>query len=328
VANRGERTAGSASVVELDDVFAASSADRPLLAHLFAANGPYWNQGRYLSAAGAASQMPGRVASTVGVPWYRQDWALGGRALVDGASDLLGYAPFATAARAVFGGSVVRPHTLYANVQLPAIGTDLGHTDVPEFRGITRDRYPVAFLHLMNRSRLFTRWQLDICTAVTWLWEGPRGDFVLWSDGPHAPPRRYPPPLTGRAVVSDNDRVFHAVGDFASPAGPEPAALTPTSEVHVVGDRLELRDGAVVSGSWPHAAVRRSLSWKAYVFADDRAAQVFDDHLDDLDEERVLDVFASALDERGVARPARLSVDDALVSLLASVWPKSVPLPG
>ena len=310
-------------IVELDAVF----TDGSWLASMFATNGPYWNQGRYLSAAGAASQMPGGVASTVGVPWYRQDWALGGVPLVDGADRLLAHPPFAAAARQVFDGTVVRSHTLYANVQLPAVGTDLGHTDVPEFRGITRDRYPVALLHLMNRSGLFTRWQLDICTAVTWVWGGPRGDFVLWPDGPDRAPRRFEPPLTGRAVVCDNDRVFHAVGDFASPAGPAPALLTPTSQVHVVGDRFALRDGDVVCGSWPRSAVRLSVSWKAYVFADDAAARVFDEHLDDLDEADVLAVFAAALDRRGVVRPATLVIDDVLISALAAVWPKRVPVP-
>ena len=310
-------------VVLLDDMFSGES----WLATMFADNGPYWNQGRYLSVAGAASQMPGGVASTVGVPWYRQDWALGGEALVPGAANILGYAPFVDAARHVFGGAVVRPHTVYANVQLPAVGTDLGHTDVPVFRGITRDRFPVAFLHLLNRSRLFQPWQLDICTAVTWVWRGPRGDFVLWTDGPDAPPRRFEPPLSGRAVVSDNDRVFHAVGDFASPEGPAPALLTPTSEVHVADGRFVLRDGAVVRGSWPFDAVRRSVSWKSYVFRDEHAANVYDDHLDDLTEQHALEVFARELDRRGVSVPTAKTIDDSWISVLASVWPKSVPVP-
>ncbi len=327
IAPRSDAGATDATVIVLDGVFTGRADAGPSLEHLFATNGPYWNQGRYLSAAGAASQMPGGVASTVGVPWYRQDWALGGEPLVDGAAALLDYRPFIEAARAVFAGEVVRPHTLYANVQLPAVGTDLGHIDVPEFRGITRDRYPVALLHLMNRSRLFTRWQLDICTAVTWLWDGPHGDFVLWPKGPDVSPQRYTPPLTRRAVVSDNDRLFHAVGDFASPSGPAPVDLTPTSEVHVSGEDLELRHGAQVRGSWPRNEVRRSLSWKAYVFADAHAARVHEDHLDDLDEARVLDVFAAELDARGVARPAHLMIDDALVSALAAVWPKRVPVP-
>lgn len=319
-----ERATGGATVVVLDDVF----DDRRWLAEQFAAHGPYWNQGRYLSAAGAASQMPGGVASTVGVPWYRQDWAIGAEPLVPAAARLLAHDGFAAAAREVFGGTVVRPHTVYANVQLPAVGTDLGHTDVPEFRGITRDRYPVALLHLMNRSGLFTRWQLDICTAVTWAWDGPKGDFVLWPAGPDVAPHRFAPPLTGRAVVCDNDRVFHAVGDFAAPDGPPSSWLTPTSEVHVVPDGFALRDGEVAHGRWPAGAVRCSVSWKAYVFADAAAARVHEEHLDDLDEAQVLAVFADELARRGVAGPDPFVLGDPLIAALAAVWPKRVPCPG
>jgi hypothetical protein len=323
------RGVGSPVVVVVEQVF----DDAAWLRERFSANGPYWNQGRYLSAAGAASQMPGAVASTVGVPWYRQDWALAGEPLVDGAARLLEVPEFAAAARTIFGGTVVRPHTLYANVQLPAIGTDLGHIDVPEFRGVTRDRYPVALLHLMNRSGLFTRWQLDICTAVTWLWDGPRGDFVLWVDGPDRGPLRYAPPLTNRAVVADNDRVFHAVGDFASADGPESTLLTPTSEVWATSPprphpgRYELIDGGRSLGSWPLDAVRMSVSWKSYVFLDERAAATFDDHLDDLDAARVLQIFGDELAARGVPLPDPWAIDDALVATLAAIWPKPVPRP-
>jgi hypothetical protein len=312
-------------VIELDHV----PIGREALARMFATNGPYWNQGRYLPGAGAASQMPGGATTTVGVPWYRQDWALGGRPLVEGAGVLLESPAFASAASAVFGGRVVRPHTIYANVQLPAIGTDAGHTDVPEFRGVTRERVPVALLHLMNRSGLFARWQLDIATAVTWVWDGPRGAFVLWSDGPDRRPREVQPPLTGRTVVADNDRLFHAVGAFDTPEGPASTLLTPQSEVHAVDGHFELRHGAEVVGRWPSAAVRCSVSWKAYVFADVAAARVADEHLDDLDDATVIEVFVSALHDRGIEVPAAatLELDDSLITLAAPVWPKRVPLP-
>jgi hypothetical protein len=292
----------------------------------FATNGPYWNQGRYLSAAGAASQMPGGVPTTVGVPWYREDWALAGRPLVDGAERILAAPAFVAAAADVFAGTVVRPHTVYANVQLPAVGTDFGHTDVPEFRGIQRDRYPVALLHMMNRSGLFRRWQLDICTAVTWLWDGPGGDFVLWTNGPDQTPDRYAPPLTDRAVVSDNDRVFHAVGDFARADGPQARDLTPTSEVGAVANGWQLRDGERVVGTWPCDVVRLSLSWKAYVFRDDAAARTFDEHTDDLDEARVFDVFAAELARRGTPLPAARPTDESFLYAVGAAWPKRVPV--
>lgn len=312
-------------VIEMQPVFGPGAAlPATDLAAMFQANGPYWNQGRYLSAAGAASQMPGGGASTVGVPWYRQDWAIGSKPLVAGAQELLDHPGFADAAKSVFGGRVVRPHTLYANVQMPATSTDMGHTDVPEFRGMTRDKYPVALLHLMNRSGLFARWQLDICTAVTWVWDGPRGDFVLWSSGPGNPPIRYPPPLSNRAIVSDNDRMFHAVGAFESPTGPPSASLTPTSEVFATGDGFALRDGEMVIGRWPSTAVRCSLSWKAYVFADEAAAQTYDGHTDDLDPAQVYRVFAENLE--GLPSGASVTDEDVL-RLLTARWPKLVPVP-
>ena len=312
------------NVVVLDETFRTPT----WLSEMFTTNGPYWNQGRYLSAAGAASQMPGGANSTVGVPWYRQDWALGGQSLVAGAQHILELPAFADAARRVFDGAVVRPHTVYANVQVPATGTDFGHTDVPEFRGITRDRYPVALLHIMNRSGLFRRWQLDICTAVSWLWAGPGGDFVLWTNGPDHAPDRYTPPLTNRAVVSDNDRVFHAVGDFARPDGPRSSDLTPTSEVVASRDGWLLRDGTRTIGTWPRHMIRLSVSWKAYVFVDAPALAVHDDHLDDLDEARVLDTFAAEMARRGTPIAATSTVDESFLYAVAAAWPKRIPTPG
>jgi hypothetical protein len=312
-------------VIELDGV----PGDPASLAAMFAANGPYWNQGRYLPGAGAASQMPHGATSTVGVPWFREDWALGGHALVPGAEAILHEPAFLEAALEVFGGRIVRPHTVYANVQLPAVGTDFGHTDVPEFRGMTRAHAPVALLHVMNRSGLFTRWQLDIATAVTWCWDGPRGPFVLWADGPDAPPRRIGPPLTGRTVVADNDRLFHAVGAFDTPAGPHPSELTPTSEVHATGGRFELRHGTEVRGEWPREQVRCSVSWKAYVYAGAADERLVHEHGDDLDERTVIEVFLAELRARDlpVPDPATLGLDDSLVSLVAPVWPKRLPVP-
>jgi hypothetical protein len=234
---------------------------------------------------------------------------------------------FAAAAAEVFGGTVVRPHTVYANVQMPATGTDFGHTDVPEFRGITRDRYPVALLHMMNRSGLFRRWQLDICTAVTWLWDGPGGDFVLWTNGPDRAPDRYAPPLTDRAVVSDNDRVFHAVGDFARADGPESHDLTPTSEVVAVDDGWQLRDGNRIVGTWAPEVVRLSISWKAYVFRDEAAARTFDQHADDLDEQQVFDIFTDELARRGTALDASRVTDESFLFAVGAAWPKRLPVP-
>jgi hypothetical protein len=310
-----------ATNVLIDPVF----DDPEQLRTLFREQGPYWNQGRYLSAAGAASQMPSGATSTAGVPWFRQDWALAGRALVPAAAELLAMPAFAEAAATAFGGTVVRPHTVYANVQVPAPATDHGHVDVPEFRGARRDTYPVALLHLMNRSGLFARWQLSICTAVVWLWDGPGGAFLLWDRGPEDAPRRFEPPLTNRAVVADNDRVFHGIGDFSVSGGPGPEHLTPDSEVTNADGRWHLRSGGDAVGSWPEHSVRLSVSWKAYVFDDATAAQRYDEHTDDLDEERIIDIFLNALASRGVPFSGPPVLGEPLLFALAEAWPKPLP---
>ena len=217
------------------------------------------------------------------------------------------------------------------NVQLPAIGTDLGHIDVPEFRGVTREHaFPVALLHLMNRSQLFTAWQLDICTAVTWLWDGPRGDFVLWERRPAAShrvaTRRRSP---RRAVVSDNDRVFHAVGDFASPAGPDPPDLTPTSEVHVRDDRSSSATAATSVDPGPSPRCGGRVSWKAYVFADERRGA---GPRRAPRRPRRGSGAATCSRRRSTPRaspgPTRSRSTTDWCATLAAGWPKSVPVPG
>jgi hypothetical protein len=265
------------------------------------------------------------MASVVGVPWFRQDWAIGGEPLVPGADALLAHPAYADAARRVFGGEVVRPHTLYANVQVPAPSTDFGHVDVPEFRGARRDTYPVALLHLMNRSGLFARWQLAICSAVAWVWDGPGGAFLLWEHGPAEPPRRFEPPLTNRAVVADNDRVFHGIGDFAVPGGPPPTELTPDAEVAWADGEWCLHRGGEVVGAWPERQVRCSLSWKAYVFADEAAARTYDEHTDDVDEATIVSTFLDALAARGTPFDGPAEIGEPLLFALAAAWPKPAP---
>jgi hypothetical protein len=316
-----------AATVLLDAIF-----DEPgWLRDRFVDGGPYWNQGRYLSAAGAASQMPTGATSTVGVPWYRQDWMLGGVPLVPGAESIAQHPRLARAAATVFAGdldqgTIVRPHTVYANVQVPAPAIDKGHVDVPEFRGVTRDRFPVALLHLMNRSGLFAPWQLAICTAVTWLWEGPGGAFLLWEHGPDHPPAVFAAPLTNQAVVADNDRVFHGIGDFSTPDGPAPGELTPDSKVAAADGGWQLQRGGTAIGVWPWPTVRLSVSWKAYVFADAGAARTYDEHRDDLDEGRVVDTFLAALAERGTPFAGAPELGEELLFTLGKAWPKRLPV--
>jgi hypothetical protein len=127
-------------------------------------------------------------------------------------------------------------------------------------------------------------------------------------------------------VVSDNDRIFHAVGDFARPDGPRSSDLTPTSEVVPTDDGWSLRDGNRVIGTWPRSVVRLSVAWKAYVFRDAMAAGMFDEHTDDLDESRVVEVFADEMRRRGTPITESNPSDESFLYAVGAAWPKRIPV--
>lgn len=309
--------------VVIDHAFADPERIRALVPQ----NAPYWPTLRYvaneaeLAATGGDGQRP-----TVVMPWFRGDWAYD-EPTVEGADEILATPSFAEAARAVFDAEIVRPQIVYVNLMVGIPFAGPAHIDVPAFRGLDRTRYPVWLLHTMNRSGLFEAWRIPIATAVSWFFGGEGGAFEYWAHGPKAPPERIAAPLDNRAVVGDNDVMFHRVG----PVGAGREAL-PEGD----GIRAELvHDGADASRPWAivddgrvlrrHAdgEIRISISWKAEVFVDAEAARIRDDHSDDLDLERVVDRFLDDLAGRGVAcaRPADPLADERFTALLAEQYP-------
>jgi len=82
------------------------------------------------------------------LPWFRGDWALGGKPLVEGAELILHNKNFLEAARSVFGTSDVHPEFVAVNINgpMPACNT---HVDNPSFYGATRVDYSLPFLRVM-----------------------------------------------------------------------------------------------------------------------------------------------------------------------------------
>lgn len=279
-------------------------ADPERIRSLVPLHAPYWPTLRYVAneaelhsfGRGSASR-PQRV-----MPWFRGDWAYG-VPLVDGAQEILANPVFAEAAREVFDAEIVRPQIVYVNLMVAIPFAGPAHIDVPAFRGMDRTNYPVWLLHAMNRSGLFEPWRIDIATSVAWFFEGDGGEFEYWPSGPVEPPQRVSAPLCNRAVVGDNDVMFHRVG----PVGAADAELP-------VGDgvRAELvyepgapDPWAVVDDGVPLVRhvdrdVRVSVSWKAEVFADAAEARQRDEHADDIDLSRVVAGFREDLRQRGI----------------------------
>lgn len=285
----------------LDHAFAEPDEVRSLIPR----HAPYWPTLRYV-ANDAELRSFGRDSAPRPrhvMPWFRGDWAYN-EPLVEGAETILANRGFADAAREVFDAEIVRPQIVYVNLMVAIPFAGAAHIDVPAFRGIDRTDYPVWLLHAMNRSGLFEAWRIDIATAVAWFFDGDGGEFDYWPSGPLEPPERIAAPLDNRAVVGDNDVMFHRVAAVGAPGAELPEGDGVRAELVYDGDAAApwaiVDDGKALVH---HAdrEVRISVSWKAEVFADGEAARARDEHTDDLELAQVIDAFRADLEQRGVA---------------------------
>jgi hypothetical protein len=290
-------------------------------------NAPYWPTIRYVANQSELRALSSSDMTLAVQPWFRGDWAYD-EPLVDGAAEILANKGFIDAAHAVFDADVVRPQIVYVNVMGP-MGAGPAHIDVPAFRGIDRTQYPVTLLHLMHRSGLFEDYRVGIATAVAWFYEGERGEFEYWADGVDAPPRRIEAPLSNRAVVGDNEFMFHRVAPIGAPDPPDIQGATLDVELRPAADGSDwcAVDGGVELLRYAERDIRVSISWKAEVFADEEAARVRAEHLDDLRLDRVVDDFARDLAKRGhdLTHPEDPLHDEHFTRVLSEAYPLPVP---
>jgi hypothetical protein len=278
--------------------------DEPgLVRRLVEENGPYSPVQRYFQNAAEYRALSGSDAQQMIVaPNFRGDFAYD-QPLVPGVEPILYHEGFRAAAAELFDAKVVVPFSVYANItwQLP-FDQGGGHTDVPEFRGFDRTRYPTTLLSLMGHSRLFEDYRISIATAVAWYYEGADGGFMYWPDGPDRPPRVHEGRIFNTALEADNERMFHRVRPVGRRSDGMLTRLTLEARlVHQGGDDWEIVDcgHTLAELRWP--ALRISLSWKARVYADEQARRVHLERRDELGLDEVVARFRADLDRRGVA---------------------------
>lgn len=298
--------------------------DPGLVRRLVEANGPYFPVQRYFSNAAQYRALAGTGAREMIVaPNFRGDWAYE-RPLIDGVEPLFEHAGFREGAGRLFDTGLVEPFSVYANItwQLP-FDQGAGHTDVPEFRGIDRTRYPTPLLTVMGHSRLFEAERISIATAVAWFYEGEDGGFTYWPDGPDAPPRIHEGRIDNTALQADNERMFHRVRPVGRRSLGLPSGLTLDTRLEHRGDgRFAVVGEHGVIGEPRWSTLRVSISWKARVFADEAARRVYRDHSADLTIDEVFSRFEADLHRRGIAcpRPADPVADAALMDVLAGAY--------
>ena len=313
--------------VVLDRAYAAPEAVRAQVPR----NAPYWPTLRYAASDAELNSLGGDSSSKPQfvMPWFRGDWAYGTPA-VDGAEEILGNETFAEAARTVFDAEVVRPQIVYVNLMAGIPFSGPAHVDVPAFRGIDRREYPVWLMQTMKRSALFEEWRVSIATAVSWLFRGEGGEFDYWAEGPEKSPSRISAPMDNRAVVGDNDVMFHRVASVGSAESAMPQGDPIRSELVYEAGEAEpwaiVDDGAVLARH-TERSMRISVSWKAEVFGDAAEARQREEHLDDIDLAFVVDRFCTDLEDRGIeyTRPTDAVHDPAFISTLNGAYPLLAP---
>lgn len=291
---------------------------------------PFWAIARYGASEAEIKALSNDGRSSMFVPpWFRCDFALHGEALVPGAELILGNPHFQTAARQVFGPEVlVEPSTVYVNVMVPGPVPFVAHTDVPAFRGFTRDDHPVWLLIQMHHSGLFEDQRVKLATAVSWFYDGPGGEFHYWPEGPGRPNATVATPYDNIAVVADNERTYHGVAPVGSEA-PLIKGLTLDTRLHRVDGGWEMRDGDVVRHRANDDEVRITVSWKGEIYADDDDRQRSLDHSDDLDMDHVVTTLLADMRARGVAvaAPDDPHHDEAWVAAVSSTYGHTPPTP-
>jgi hypothetical protein len=246
--------------------------------------------------------------------YFRESYAYGDEILIDGIEPFLHHEGFVAAARAVHGRPVIVPAIVYANILVA--GQELAvHTDVPEFRGANRKKFPQWLMVVMHHAGLFEAWRMPIVTGVSWFSQCEGGEFVFYPTGAAGaavalPARR------NSAILLDTDSVFHGVDRVASRSG-EMAPLRPG--MHLLCDaprRWSIRDGEQVVARYDWDELRFSISWKAYCFADQAERRAWAEHTDDLALDTILDRLVDDLRSRGRLTGERPAPTDLALLLI------------
>lgn len=304
--------------IGIDRVFDDPGAVRALVER----QGPYRAMASYLPV----SAIRGERATTADggtLPWFRATWAAKGQPLLDGVAAILENERFREAASRLFQTAEVTPNTVVVNVNAPMPPGAI-HVDIPSFQGADRDRYPIKLLQAMGASGLFEPWRIVEAGAVVWFYDGPGGAYDYWPDGLDGPMRSERPPFTNRALVADNDRMYHRIGWIGAPAAEIPT-ITPAAQIeHLSGNGWVIRDGGRVHAIYSDEQVRISILWKARV-KPPRAAGGGDP----LTPDRIVEIFAKDFESRGlrVDMPASPLSDETWLDLMHGTYFASVKVP-
>lgn len=246
-------------------------------------------------------------------PWFRGDWALAGKPLVEGAELILHNKKFIEAAKAAFGTSFVSPEFVAVNVNGPMPVGNI-HIDTPSFYGATRVDYPLPLLRVMGFSGLFEGWRVVRASTLSWFFDGAGGNFDYWPEGLDGPMRSEHPPFGNVALCVDTDRIYHRVGPIGNEKEELPQ-MSASAEIRADGEgNWIILESGEVRGTYPSHAIRFSVLWKAEV-------RNGESRPDNLTLDRIVGIFIEDLRHRGIDfRVSSALADTAWILLLQRIY--------
>lgn len=233
--------------------------------------------------------------------------------------------------RGYWGAKYARAENMLFNIQGPCPGSRNPHVDATAFRGITMHNTPVWLMNMMVKTGLFERWRAKKAQVITWYYKGRMGGgFNYWPEGVRGEPKQIKAPMWGRAVVVENEMMYHT----AEASGPVNQRMPQGLSIESVmaadpGDPsgFVIRTGDDIIQRVPEEEFRFLVHWGADIFMDLEEMRVTLDRTDDLTHEQVFDILISDLRAKGLAFtvPNDPMTDESFIGLLVKTYDPGVP---
>ena len=264
-------------------------------------------------------------------PVFRGYLARGGVCLFREIEDCYYNSGFLDLVRSYWGARYAEPESMLFNLQGPCREGGSPHIDGTRFRGLHMENTPTWLLNTMSKSGLFRRWQAKKAQVIAWYYRGRiGGGFNYWPDGPQDRPRQIQAPMWGRAVVVENERMYHCAQSNGPAALRHPDGLAIDSRLAPDPETeggFRITTGDRVIQRIPADEMRFLVHWGAQVYLDDEELRVAQDHTDDLTHERAFEILIADLGARGerFELPSDPLTDRAFIRLLNRVYDLGAP---
>jgi len=264
-------------------------------------------------------------------PTFRGNLAEGHTVLHPEIEDCFFNPKFLDLVRGYWKAEYARPASMLFNIQGPSPGSESPHVDATRFRGLSMDTTPIWLMNTMVKTGLFKHWQAKKAQVISWYYKGRvGGGFNYWPEGLSGAPKQIKAPMWGRAVVVENEMMYHtaeAVGPEAlrRPAGLAINSLMGADPEDPTGWQITT-DGQVIQRI-PEAEFRFLVHWGADIFMDYAELKMTLDHSDDITHDQVFDMLIADLRARGETFevPSDPLTDEKFIGLLTRVYDPGKP---